>query len=143
MLDKDLKNIYFEGQEIKAVYFKEKKIFPISIIGNEKVYSGYWNVGTYLEIVKMTIKDNILHQSVCDMNGDEIWNSDYEFKENSTYDNPLVCIADSGIGGGPRADYKIYYDSNSKMWIWLWLNRAKRYICRTLDEAKQKVAENI
>lgn len=109
-------------------------------------YNGYWNVdtaGENLEIVKMSIQDNKLHQSVCNMNGSEIWNSDYEFKKNSTYDNPLECIADSGVGGGPRADYKIYWDGVEKIWIWLWFNQFKRYICRTEDEAKQKVAENI
>lgn len=109
-------------------------------------YNGYWNVytaGENLEQVNMSIQDNKLHQSVCNMDGNEIWNSDYEFKKNSTYDNPLVCIADSGIGGGPRDNYKIYWDRVEKIWIWLWLNNAKRYICRTEDEARQKVAENI
>lgn len=84
ILEQDLKKIYYQGQEIKAVYFKEKKIFPVEnslIIGAEKLYNGFWNVyeyGNIIEAVDITeLDNNILHFQI----NKTLWYMEYKYKD--------------------------------------------------------------
>lgn len=137
ILEQDLKKIYYQGQEIKAVYFKEKKIFPVEnslIIGAEKLYNGFWNIDEYntnLESVDITeLDNNILHFQI----DKTLWYMEYKYKENSSETNPLYCLTDNG--GPARDDYRVYWNADRNIWMWLnYKDNIGRFICRTQMES--------
>lgn len=136
ILENDLKSIKYQGQEIKAVYFKEKKIFPAEnslIIGAEKLYNGFWRVyvyDDYIETVDITeLDNNILHFWI-----NKRWYMGYKYKENSSETNPLYCLTDNGSPA--RDDYRVYWDVDRNIWVWLnYKDNIGRFICRSEAEA--------
>lgn len=127
------------GQEIKAMYFMGNKIFPTSIVGEEKLYHGYLN-----QDGKQTVS-NMLIEEIQD-NGQTILHFQWTinvyclYKENSSQNNYLENIAYNGVAA--ETQYFFYWDADRNLWRWNWktiIGFTRRYIYRTYNDALNQV----